>query len=128
MKAKARDKKEPNTGEYKIPLRMSSRIKPFALALLLGFVLTATLLLACLPLPALANGTPITTCQELQNMKNDLTADYYLANDIDCSGFDCGDEGEGFMPIGWSSKFTGKFDGKGYKITLFLYNERTLYK
>ena len=100
--------------------RMSSTIKPFALALLL--VVAATLLLALLPLPVLAQ-TPITTCTELQNIRNDLTADYYLANDIDCSGFDYGDDGEGFMPIGWSSKFTGKFDGKGYKIThlLFIY-------
>ena len=45
------------------------------------------------------------------------TDDYYLANDINCSGFDYGD-GKGFMPIGnSSSKFTGRFDGKGYKIT-----------
>ena len=45
------------------------------------------------------------------------TDDYYLANDINCSGFDYGD-GKGFRPIGnSSSKFTGRFDGKGYKIT-----------
>lgn len=82
MKAKGRDKKEANTGEYKIPLRMNSTIKPFALALLL--VVVATLLLAFLPSPALADGTPITTCQELQNMKDGLSGHYYLDNDINC--------------------------------------------
>jgi hypothetical protein len=70
-----------------------------------------------LPLPALA-ATPITTCAELQNMKDDLTGDYYLANDINCSGFDYAGDGKGFMPVGTlSNKSTGTFDGKGYKIT-----------
>jgi parallel beta-helix repeat protein len=74
------------------------------------------LALAILPLPVLA-ATPITTCTELQNIDHDLTGDYYLANDISCSGFDYGD-GKGFMPIGASgSQFTGTFDGRGYKIT-----------
>ena len=42
-----------------------------------------------------------------------MTAYYYLANDIDCSGFG------NFEPIGtsWSNPFNGTFDGKGYKIT-----------
>jgi hypothetical protein len=102
MNAMGRDKKEANA-------------KPFALALLL--LVAATLLtLAFLPLPALA-ATPITTCQQLQNMRNDVSGDYYLANDINCSGFDYGD-GKGFMPVATSSNtFTGTFDGKGYKIT-----------
>ena len=94
--------------------RMSRRIKPSTLALLLA--VAATLLLAFLPQPALA-ATPITNCTELQNICNDLSGNYYLANDINCSGFDYGD-GKGFMPIGTSSsKFTGTFDGQGYKIT-----------
>jgi hypothetical protein len=72
------------------------------------------LALALLPQPALA-ATPITNCTELQNIHNNLAGDYYLANDIDCSGFDYGD-GKEFMPIGnWSSKFTGTFDGRGCK-------------
>ena len=41
-----------------------------------------------------------------------MTADYYLANDINCSGFG------NFEPIGiYGNEFTGTFDGKGYKIT-----------
>jgi hypothetical protein len=85
-----------------------------ALLLLAGTLLL--LALAFLPQPALA-ATPITTCAELQNIRNNLAGDYYLANDIDCSGFDYGD-GKGFMPIGTEgTKFTGTFDGKGHKIT-----------
>ena len=81
-----------------------------------ALLLAGVLLLAFSPPPALAQ-TAIATCEELQNMKDDLTGDYYLANDINCSGFDYGD-GKGFMPIGTSSsKFTGTFDCKGYKIT-----------
>ena len=88
------------------------------IALLLGFALAAILLLACLPSPALA-ATPIATCGDLQNMEYDLGGDYYLAADINCSGFDYAGYGKGFMPIGkdWYHKFKGTFDGKGYKIT-----------
>ncbi|NMX21299.1 hypothetical protein C5S30_02440 [ANME-1 cluster archaeon GoMg4] len=94
--------------------RMCSTKKPFALALLV--VVAATLLLAVLPQPALA-ATAITNCTELQNIRNDLTGNYYLANDINCSGFDYGD-GKGFMPIeNLSNPFNGTFDGKGYTIT-----------
>jgi hypothetical protein len=41
-----------------------------------------------------------------------LTADYYLANDINCTGFG------NFEPIGKEGNgFNGTFDGQGYKIT-----------
>ena len=81
----------------------------FALLLLAGTLLL--LALALLPPAALA-ATPITTCTELQNIRNNLTGDYYLANDIDCSGI------ANFKPIGnCDNTFTGTFDGKGYKIT-----------
>lgn len=67
-------------------------------------------------------GAGITTCTELQNMKNDLDGDYYLLNDISCFDtieWNCeGDQCLGFEPIGTSENpFTGTFDGKGYKIT-----------
>jgi hypothetical protein len=65
------------------------------------------------------------TCEDLQNMKNDLSEDYYLVNDIDCSptnpgspSFDPGGpwgDGNGFEPVG--NLFTGTLDGRGYKIT-----------
>ena len=73
---------------------------------------------------ARAVGTPIATCAELQNMNNDLTASYYLTNDIDCSDTTTWNSGQGFIPIGyyeavtWNEfPFTGSFDGQGYKIT-----------
>ena len=60
-----------------------------------------------------SSATAITTCEELQNISNNLSGDYYLAYDINCSGFDYGD-GKGFMPIG---TFSGTFDGRGHRIT-----------
>ena len=105
---------KPTTKKPSTRKPATSNHPAFAL-LLLGALL---LLLAFLPPAALAQGTPITTCAELQNIRNDVTGDYYLANDINCSGFDYAGDGKGFMPIGTlSSKFTGTFDGKGYKIT-----------
>lgn len=64
----------------------------------------------------------ITNCTELQNIQNNPSGDYYLANDIDCSDTIDWNDGMGFNPIG----FTGIFDGKGYKIT-GLYINRTEY-
>jgi parallel beta-helix repeat protein len=59
----------------------------------------------------------INNCQELQDMKNDLYADYYLEDNIDCEGFDFGD-GKGFMPIGdEDNPFEGGFDGQFNKIS-----------
>ncbi|WP_066020437.1 MULTISPECIES: fibronectin type III domain-containing protein [Clostridium] len=52
----------------------------------------------------------ITTVEQLENMKYDLTAHYKLGNDIDLSGVD-------WTPIGNSNaQFTGSFDGDGYSI------------
>ncbi|MFO7872347.1 MAG: GLUG motif-containing protein, partial [Candidatus Undinarchaeales archaeon] len=60
----------------------------------------------------------ISTCQDLQDMMLDLSADYYLTQDIDCTGFDYGD-GKGFMPIGDSelNAFTGSFYGQNHTIS-----------
>jgi hypothetical protein len=66
--------------------------------------------------PGCHNPNAVSTCQELQDIRNAPTAEYMLVNDIDCTGFDF--DGYGFMPIGTSiSKFTGKLDGQGYNIT-----------
>ncbi|MGD9639471.1 MAG: GLUG motif-containing protein, partial [Alphaproteobacteria bacterium] len=56
----------------------------------------------------------ISNCTQLQNMKNNLSGNYQLANDINCSGIN-------FSPIGdtFSSAFTGFFDGKNYNINNF---------
>lgn len=55
--------------------------------------------------------TVITNATELQNMANDLSEDYELANDIDLNGVN-------WTPVGdASTPFTGTFDGKGYTIS-----------
>ncbi len=53
----------------------------------------------------------IKDCDGLFAVRYNLTADYALANDIDCTGFDR--KGIGFPPI---YNFEGTFDGKGHKI------------
>ena len=52
-------------------------------------------------------GISISTCSELQDIENNLTATYELSNNINCSGFD-------FKQI--RGTFTGKLDGKGFSI------------
>ncbi len=112
MVAEKGDKK----GANKSDLKMCCQEKPFARVLLL--VMAATLLLAFVPQPALAD-TAITTCTELQNIRDNLAGNYYLGNDIDCTGTSGWNGGAGFEPIGTScsNNFTGTFDGQGYKIT-----------
>ena len=96
-------------GDMKKGGKASNKAVSATFALLLtGMLLLA---LALLP-PAVLAATPVTTCHELQDIRNNLTGDYYLANDINCSGI------ANFKPIGNDgNKFTGTFDGKGYKIT-----------
>ncbi len=60
----------------------------------------------------------ITNCSELQAMAYDLTQDYTLSNDIDCTGFDPENNGKGFIPVGnLSDEFRGSFDGNGHTIS-----------
>ncbi|MDD5086627.1 MAG: GLUG motif-containing protein, partial [Candidatus Nanoarchaeia archaeon] len=60
----------------------------------------------------------IENCTQLQNMSNDLTADYILVEDIDCSDTITWNGGQGFVPVGNDSQsFSGTLDGQGYKIT-----------
>ncbi len=56
-------------------------------------------------------GSPyqITNVSQLQEMNDDLSANYTLMNDIDASGTYDWNNGEGFEPI----EFTGTFDGNG---------------
>jgi hypothetical protein len=73
-------------------------------------------------LMALAPGahalTTITTCAELQAMDDDVTEDYVLGNDIDCTGHDPDGDGSGFDPVGGTVvAFEGTFDGAGYTIS-----------
>lgn len=64
----------------------------------------------------------ISSCEELQNIKNNLSGKYFLTGDIDCS--DTVNWNGGFQPIGSASPyFRGVFDGGGHKI-LDLYINR----
>ncbi|MCK4849989.1 MAG: hypothetical protein KAT11_01495 [Phycisphaerae bacterium] len=62
---------------------------------------------------------PISNCQELQNMKNNLAGHYELVKDIDCSDTVNWNDGAGFEPVGQVhvNPFRGTFDGKGHIIT-----------
>ena len=60
----------------------------------------------------------ITSCTQLQEMKNNLTASYKLSGDIDCSDTVNWNGGKGFEPVGTSTApFTGTFDGDSHTIS-----------
>ena len=102
----------------------SIREKWCSMAFLIVFA--AAMLVASIT-PALA-AIPITNCTELQNIRDDLSGDYYLANDIVCSDTVNWNSEAGFEPIGidGSSRFDGTFDGNGYKITHLYINQSVL--
>lgn len=61
---------------------------------------------------------------DLQNMSNNLSAHYILANDINASATKTWNSGEGFMPIGGLlNKFTGSLDGRGHEIVDLYINQ-----
>jgi hypothetical protein len=74
---------------------------------------------------AIANPYQVTSCCQLQAMKNRLTSHYRLMNNINCSATSTWNynltEGRysGFETISYypTSCFTGSLDGRGYKIT-----------
>ncbi len=65
--------------------------------------------------------------KDLQNMSDDLTAHYALANDIDASETIGWNGGQGFKPIGPNNdlQFTGSLDGKNHTITELYINRPT---
>ncbi len=55
---------------------------------------------------------------DLQNMSQDLSAHYALANDIDASETQGWNQGAGFNPVGDEDEhFSGSFDGSGHTIS-----------
>jgi hypothetical protein len=69
---------------------------------------------------------PIYNVDNLQAMNNSLGGDYYLANNIDATITKTWNGGAGFIPVGTSaSRFTGRFDGRGYKISNLYINKPT---
>ena len=79
------------------------------------FILLIGTLFLCLPYNVQAQtvNSPIQikTCQDLQNVNNNLAGNYVLVNDIDCTGFS-------YQPVGATASqgFTGIFDGANHKI------------
>ncbi len=60
----------------------------------------------------------ITNCSDLQNINLNLTANYELVNNIDCSDTINWNAGEGFQPIGNDTNmFTGSLDGNNFAIS-----------
>ncbi len=55
----------------------------------------------------------ISTCDQLQEMKNNTTSYFVLMQDVDCSATATQNDGKGFEPIRY---FTGEFDGRGFAI------------
>jgi len=59
----------------------------------------------------------ITTVEQLQEMNDDLSANYILMNDIDASDTENWNDWKGFYPIGRGTDgFTGRLDGQGFSI------------
>ncbi len=71
----------------------------------------------------------VSNCTELQGMNNDLDGDYQLMNNIDCSGSEDWDNGQGFLPIasGHMEGFTGTLNGNGHTISNLTINRPDLY-
>ncbi|MCH8495864.1 MAG: T9SS type A sorting domain-containing protein [Balneolales bacterium] len=75
-----------------------------------------------------ANTIEVRTWNDLNNVRNNLSASYMLMNDLDSetAGFSAYQGAEGFMPIGSSADpFTGTFNGNGYKIHNLKINRAT---
>lgn len=67
----------------------------------------------------------ISSCEQLQSINTDettLSSHYRLVDDIDCSATGDWNEGEGFVPIGAESGFSGSLDGDEYTISELLIN------
>jgi len=68
----------------------------------------------------------ISKCCQLELIEDDLSADYILTANVDCSDSINWDSGQGYMPVGRSSPyFTGTFDGKNYTISNLYINRST---
>lgn len=66
----------------------------------------------------------ICNCEDLQRIGEDLSADYRLENDINCSQTENWNEGKGFNPLGsdQSNLFSGTLDGQNHIIVNLFIN------
>lgn len=74
--------------------------------------------------------TYITDCIGLQNMQNNLTENYVLSNNIDCSDTINWNAGAGFAPVHdpGTGNFNGNLNGQNYNISdLYIYRPVTDY-
>ncbi len=100
---------------------MKKIVFQFSFSTLFIFLLSLFLTSPVLAFSGYGNGTSdypyqITTCSQLEEMANNLSAYYQQDNDIDCSGIT-------ITPIGSSTNpFTGTFDGKNFAISNFTIN------
>ncbi|MDO8240358.1 MAG: GLUG motif-containing protein [Candidatus Moranbacteria bacterium] len=68
----------------------------------------------------------ITTCDQLQEMNDDLSGYYILNNNIDCSATANWNSGAGFEPIGdFSNRFIGFLDGQNNTVSDLYINRTT---
>ena len=74
--------------------------------------------LLSIPILSIAETYQITNCYELQEMNNDLSGQYVLTDDIDCSDTVNWNDGKGFAPIGSDidEVFTGSLNGRHHVI------------
>jgi len=85
-------------------------------------------ILACLPQASAQTCTAINNVTDLQNMSQNLSGNYCLAQDIDASATAQWNAGAGFVPIGtFEMNFTGTFDGLGHTISNLVVNPATQY-
>jgi len=67
-------------------------------------------------IPPPADTIGIYTAQDLSDMRNNLSGNYTLMNDIDMTAFTA--SGDGWIPVGTAAEpFTGILDGNGHAIT-----------
>lgn len=66
----------------------------------------------------------VATCDDLQDINNDLDAYYVQTGNVDCSDTVNWNSGVGFLPIGeGSANFTGTYDGQNFSINNLVINE-----
>jgi len=86
------------------------------------FLLSVAIAFLMFVVPYASALTDITNCTDLQNIANNLTENYQLVNNIDCSDTTNWNSGDGFVPI---QNFNGVFDGQGYNISDLVINRPT---
>jgi hypothetical protein len=71
-------------------------------------------------------GQNITSCAQLQEIKNNLSGEYRLSANVDCSASAGWNAGAGFEPLGTNTNpFTGAFNGNGFQILNLTINRET---